>query len=178
MTDTPTPAAPATVVPATVAVPAPVSEPQAVDQLPEWARTALTKANSEAAKYRTERNDAVNTVKTDLTAAFETQLAQVTAAHEATKADLAKAAVDMLKVQAALTADVPAASALEFASLLQGNTPEEITAHAAKVKALFGGVSAAPARTPAVDLSPSGDNNPLALNGDPLLESLKNKLGI
>ncbi|MFD1048363.1 hypothetical protein ACFQ1S_23920, partial [Kibdelosporangium lantanae] len=66
---------------------------------------------------------------------------------------------------------------LEFASLLQGTTEAEITAHAEKVKALFGGVTTTPARTPAVDLSPSGDNA-LALNGDPLLQSLKNKLGI
>jgi hypothetical protein len=140
----------------------------------EWYEGELRKVRAEAAKYRTAKNEAVDAAKAEVAAEWQAKLDAAEKAHGETRAQLSKSEVDLLKVRAALDADVPAKSALKFASLLQGTTEEEIKAHAEEVRGLFG---AASGRVPAVDPSPTGAGA-IPLNGDPLEDALKSALGI
>lgn len=107
------------------------------DELPDWAREKLTKANAEAAKYRTrvkELNDKLKAVE-DASGKVEALTQQATdASAEAETAKLA-----LLKLQTALSVEgIEAKNASEFADLLQGSTEDELKAHAEKVKKLLG----------------------------------------
>lgn len=73
--------------------------------LPDWARAKLTKANKEAAGYRTKLRDAES--------ANELQLE---------------------RWRVALRAGVQPEHVEEFAKILQGNSPEELAAHAESIK--------------------------------------------
>jgi len=126
------------------------------DDLPDWARKQLTKANNEAAKYRTrvtELNDKLKGLE-DSSGKVEDLSKQVT--DTSAEADTAKLA--LLKLQIALSVEgVEAKNASDFAELLQGSTEEDLKAHAEKVKKLFGA-----SRSPAVDpsLGRGGDVKP------------------
>ena len=108
------------------------------DELPEWARKKLDKANREAAKYRTTAREAADKAKTDAEAAVAEQLQALSDKHTVLVGDLEKANAELLKLKAAAEAEVPAGQLLDFASLLQGTTAEEIKASAEKAKRLLG----------------------------------------
>lgn len=131
------------------------------DQLPEWAREKMSKANAEAAKYRTERNELAEQL--DVATAFQTQFTEESAAHAETRAALEAKDRELLKLKAVLELDVPAKKASEVAALIQGTNQDEINEHAQKVVALLGANNT---RTPAVDPSPAGASASLALNDD------------
>lgn len=154
-----------------------VQETQTVDELPQWAREKLTKANNEAAKYRNEKNAAVEAAKAAVQADFEAKLAEAVSAKESIESELSDAKLSLAKLTAVLKVGFPSDKAEEYAARVQGTTPEEIAADVAKLRELFGGNNA-PSRTPAVDRSPDGGDDAMALNGDPLLQSLKSALGI
>ncbi|MBM4592062.1 hypothetical protein GS454_01380 [Rhodococcus hoagii] len=148
---------------------------ESVDSLPEWARAAITKANNDAARYRTEKNDAVNAAKALLEPEYEAKLTGAQEAHEETKSQLAAKTVELLKLTTALDLEIPSKSAVKFAALLSGTTEDEIRSHAEEAKALFGGVSTSDRPT---DRSQgSGNTTPLPLNGDPLLDAVKRVVG-
>lgn len=113
-----------------------VKTPETEDELPQWAREKLTKANNEAAKYRVQAKEAAEKAKAaeDLT----TQFAELSDAKAALAAELESVRMGSVKLQAALSVGIPGESATEFAELLKGDTAEEIQAHAEKVKELFG----------------------------------------
>lgn len=95
--------------------PAPVADGN-VDQLPEWARKAIEKANGEAASYRTQLRDAqakLNDQPKDL----ESKVAEL--ADKLAKAE-----------KAALVAKVSKGLPDELIPLLKGDTEEELTAAA------------------------------------------------
>ncbi|MEU4155702.1 hypothetical protein [Actinoplanes sp. NPDC026670] len=98
-------------------------EKDELDELPEWARKRLTKANTEAGKYRTQLRE------------VEQKLAQAKSPEEyeaATKAlreANAKLERDLLVERVARKAKLPE----ELAELLQGSTEEELQAHAKKL---------------------------------------------
>jgi chromosome segregation ATPase len=154
--------------------------PQSVDQLPEWAQTQIRDLRAEAAGYRTQKNDAETRVRTAVEAEFQQQLADANAAKEAAEAQFTGSQLEIKKLRAAFGVLSDGSEELvqradKFASLIQGSTDEEITAHAADLQSLFGSQKI---RTPAVDRSPEGGDPALALNGDPLTQSLKSALGI
>lgn len=146
-----------------------------VDALPEWARNEIAEARQEAAKFRVQKNEAVNEAKEAVKTQFEGQIADLQNKLGATEDELSAKNIELLKLHAAIEAEVPTKYLSKFASLLKGSTAEELTAHAQEVKGLFGKTDA-PVR--AVDPSQGSGNNNLPLNGDPLLASLKAKLGI
>jgi len=156
------------------AVEAPAEAVENSDQLPEWAREKLSKANAEAAKYRTERNAAQEAL--DAAKAFETQLSAEATSHLETKTALEAATLNLLKLTAALEAGVPADKANQVASRIQGTTADEIKADAQVVVGLLG-ASAPAARTPAVDPSPAG-TAPMALNDESALQGKFRELGL
>lgn len=108
------------------------------DALPEWVRDKLTEANKEAAKYRVRAKEATQQAEYEAEQKFSAQLKELTDAKSALEADLNKTRLEAAKLSAAVSVGVSGEQATEFASFLQGETPEEILASAEKAKSLFG----------------------------------------
>lgn len=126
------------------------ADPTRVEDLPQWAQKLITDTRGEAARYRTEKNSAVEQAKAEAKTEAETvvaqQLQELSDKHAVLTVDLDNANATVLKLTAAVEAEVPVTQLLDFASLLQGSTAEEIKESAEKAKRLLG-----PLRTPAVD---------------------------
>lgn len=138
-------------------------------QLPEWAREKLTKANAEAAKYRTERNEAQASL--DAALGLETKLSEESAAHASTKEALEANTLRLLKLEAAIAAEIPHSKTVTFADMLKGASAEELASNAQELKAFFGTGSA---RTSAVDPTPAMKSQDIALNDESgLLSALR-----
>lgn len=106
------------------------------DSLPAWARKRLTKANSEAAKYRTELRAAQDKLQNAKTLdEFNTAVGELTAKVE--QLELADLKRDVLK-----KAELPEA----LAAKLNGKTREELEADAAFYKEL--GITTKASRKP------------------------------
>ncbi|WP_280350351.1 hypothetical protein [Nocardia abscessus] len=161
--NTPDPAAPVT---------APVQTPENVDSLPEWARNKLTEANHEAAKYRVEKNNAVTAAKAEVAAEFETKLADEQAKYGILEQNYAKQAAQLLALEVAIDAKVPHDKTKDFAALLKGETEDELRSHAETLKGLFGKTDT---KDRPVDPT-QGTGNTMPLNGDPILNALKETL--
>lgn len=119
------------------------------DDISDRARKLITEANNEAAKYRTQKNSIEAETSSRLKAEFDEQFKSVSDNLSAVTAERDSASGNYNKLVAALSAGVPGDTAVEFAALLQGNTPEEFKEHAEKLKGMFG----AGGRVKAVDPS-------------------------
>lgn len=108
------------------------------DQLPEWARKAISEANSEAANYRNKAKAAADEAKAEVSAQFNEQIKALSDEKSAITAERDTASASYNKLIAALEAGVPGDTAVEFAALLQGSNKDEYKAHADKLKAMFG----------------------------------------
>lgn len=122
---------------------------QNTDQLPDWARKAISDANSEAASYRSKAKTAADEAKAEVAAQFDEQIKTLSGEKSAITAERDTASSNYNKLVAALGAGVPGETAVEFAALLQGNTLDEFKEHAEKLKGMFG----AGGRVKAVDPS-------------------------
>jgi hypothetical protein len=127
----------------------------------------------EAAKYRTEKNEAVAAAKAELAAKYDQALAAKDSEFEAVRNDMSAREIELVKLRTALQAGIPSSDVLDVVELVQGSDEESISESVARVKALIG---KAPDRDRPVDPS-QGSGNTLPLNGDPLLESLKKIVG-
>jgi vacuolar-type H+-ATPase subunit H len=114
------------------------STPQNSETLPDWARKAISDANSEAANYRNKAKTAADEAKAEVTATFNEQLKALSDEKSAITVDRDNATSNYEKLVVALQAGVPGDTAVEFAALLQGNSAEEFKAHADKLKGMFG----------------------------------------
>jgi hypothetical protein len=128
----------------------------------------------EAAKYRTEKNDAVAAAKAELAAQFDNALAAKDTEFEELKQNVSARELELIKLRAALAAGIPSEDVLEVVTLIQGDSEESISESVNRVKALIG---KAPAKDRPIDPS-QGSSNSIPLNGDPLLESLKKIVGV
>lgn len=151
--------------------------PQSKAELPQWVQDELTEARNEAAKYRTQKNEAVEAAKAEVTESFSKRVEELEAALSAKDGEAAGSRNEVERLKAALEAGIGADKVLGFADLLKGENPEELRSHAEELKKLFtnGEVSKS---TPAFDPSQGQSSNELPLNGDPLLNSLKAALHI
>ena len=127
----------------------------------------------EAAKYRTEKNEAVAAAKAELAAKYDQALAAKDSEFEAIRNDMSAREIELVKLRTALQAGIPSEDVLEVVELVQGQDEESISESVNRVKQLIG---KAPTRDRPVDPS-QGSGNTLPLNGDPLLESLKKIVG-
>lgn len=152
------------------------SEP-ANEALPDWAREQLTKANREAAKYRTEKNEAVDAAKAEAEAAFRERIEGLEAQIAEKESEGSAARTEVDRIKAALGAGISSSKVVSFAELLRGDSPEELSAHAEELKQLFGTDQKSEESHKATDPS-QGSGNHLPLNGDPLLAAIKGKLNI
>lgn len=144
-------------------------ETQNKGDLPDWARQEITDANNEAARYRVEKNDAVAAGKAQVQQEYEAKLADAQTRQDEIQADLDVALVENKKLIAAINQGIPTDAIVDFASLLNGTSDEELSSHAEKVKALF---AKTPRKDPPTDPS-QGSGNHMPLNGDPILDAIK-----
>lgn len=127
----------------------------------------------EAAKYRTERNEAVANVKAELQSQFEAQLSAKDSEFGELKSALSAREVELLKLKSVLAAGIPADDVLTVADLVQGSDEETVSESVNRVKSLIG---KNPSKDRPVDPS-QGSGNTIPLNGDPLLETIKRMVG-
>lgn len=130
----------------------------------------------EAAKYRTEKNDAVTAAKDSVDRDWATKVTGVEEKSSALEAELGDAWVYAAKIEAAVAAGVPSDKLLAFVQILKGSDQATIDASVESARALFGGFSTAVRATDPTQ--GSGSIPALGLNSDDLLNSVKSKLGI
>jgi hypothetical protein len=140
--------------------------------VPDWARKQISEANAEAAKYRTERNNIEAETKAKLTADFDTQFKTLSDEKSAITAERDSAASELTKLKVALAAGIPGETAVEFAALLQGKDTDEMTAHATKLKEMFG----APKSQKAIDPSHGASGQGAASGADQFAALIQSKL--
>lgn len=127
----------------------------------------------EAAKYRTERNEAVEKVKAELQSQFESQLSAKDSEFSELQSELSSRQLELLKLKSIISAGIPVEDVLTVADLVQGDDETTVSESVERVKSLIG--KAAPKARP-VDPS-QGSGNSIPLNGDPILESIKRIVG-
>jgi hypothetical protein len=119
---------------------------QDASTLPQWARDAITKANREAANYRTQ----VNELKPQadqfkaLEEASKSEAQRLAEAAQAAQRDAETARADAIRYKAAATHGIAA----EFFDLLGSGSEEEVTARAEKIASLAAAQAAAAPVTP------------------------------
>jgi hypothetical protein len=119
---------------------------QNANELPEWARKAISDANSEAASKRVELRTKID----ELTAA-NSKITEIGAEKDAAVKAKADAENALLKLTVALAAGIPGEKAAAVAERLKGVTEDELTADARSLVETFGtGDFETP---PAIDLS-------------------------
>lgn len=138
---------------------------------------AVADANAEAAKYRVEKKEAVEAAKQEVTASFDTRIAELEAELTAKVTDAEGEAVtartDAAKLRATIQAGISADKALDFAELLKGDTEDDLVSHAESLKALFTEDKAPETKQGATDPTQGQvGKNVIPLNGDPLLAAI------
>lgn len=106
-----------------------------VAELPEWAQQELSRARSEAAKYRRERNTLQKSLQDKDTSDTDTQSR---GEIERLTGELDAAQRDAAKLRAALAADIPPPFIADFAARLVGDTDDELLADAQRLRELIG----------------------------------------
>lgn len=142
--------------------------------LPDWARAELDEARNEAKRYRLEKNEALANAKTIVEAEYANKLTEAASTYSELEVKFAQKSDRVAKLEAVINAGIPSDVVLDVANLVQGSTEDEIAASVESIKGIF---SRDPKRPPLVDPT-QGSTPPLPLNGDPLLNALKDKLGI
>lgn len=132
----------------------PAAKPSNTDELPEWARQQISSANAEAASNRVQLREANNALK-----AAQEQVASLTSAQTQAVTASASIQTDFDKLVTAIQADVPNEHVFAFAKTLQGNSAEELAAHADSLKSMF---SLSQAASPAYDRSQGQSGDPLS----------------
>ena len=124
--------------------------------LPEWGRRAISDANAEAARYRLAAKTAADDAKAAAKAEFDKQLQVLVSEKTSIAGERDNAVTGLTKLKVAIAADVPGEQAVVFADLLQGSTEDELKAHAAQLKEMFGTPAG---KQRATDKSQSAGNN-------------------
>lgn len=127
----------------------------------------------EAAKYRSERKDAVERAKAEVIRDYEGKLSERESAFNELQGQLSDRGLELLKLKAVISEGIPVEDVLDVAALIQGSDEESVSESVRRVKSLL---DKAPVRERPVDPS-QGSGNVLPLNGDPLLESVKRMVG-
>lgn len=130
----------------------------------------------EAAAARVAKKDAVDAAVKAANEAHQAELAARDTALTELQNELANAKIELEKLYVTIDSNVPSDKVRAFASLIQGTDTETITASAKSAYELAGGFST---KSPAIDPTQGfGGRDPLPLNGDPILQALKNAVGM
>lgn len=139
-----------------------------------FSRDYVESLRSEAAKYRTEKNGAVEAAKDALTKDYEGKLAEKDTVLADLQKQTAVTSLELLKLKTVLEAQVPVADVLEVVQLVQGDNEADVKASVERVKNLL--AKGQPAPTPATDPTQGRGGPAIPLNGDPVLNLLKNAI--
>lgn len=128
------------------------------NSLPQWARDAITKANREAASYRTQVNELKPKAEqfTALEEASKSEAQRLAEAAQTAQRDAETARAEAIRYKAAATHGISA----DYFDLLGSGTEDEINARAEKIAALAAAQAAAtqtappPATRPVEQLRP------------------------
>lgn len=130
---------------------------------------------SEAAKYRTEKNEAVERAKAEVIKDYEAQLSDKESAFNQIQTDLSERSLELLKLKAIVSEGIATSDILDVLALVQGTDEATVSESVKRVKSLMG---KAPERDRPTDPSQgTGNNEPLPLNGDPLLKKIMEIVG-
>jgi hypothetical protein len=146
---------------------------QEVDTAETFSREYVQELRNEAAKYRTEKNNAVEAARAEVIKDYETKLAQKDGSLSEMETEVSARSLELLKLKMVLNEGIPTEDVLDVVSLVQGADEETVSESVKRVKSLIG-------RKPPADrpVDPSqGTGNVLPLNGDPLLEMVKSMVG-
>lgn len=156
------------------ATPAVVDKPLEVQ--PKLFDEAYVKSlREEAAAARVAKKDAVDAAIKEANDAFQAELASKDTAYTELQNELANAKVELEKLYVTIDANVPSDKVRAFTAILQGSDSESIQASAKAAYELAGGFAS---KSPAFDPTQGfGGRDPLPLNGDPILQALKNAVG-
>lgn len=151
-------------------------EVQNVEDLPEWAQKAIEKANKEAAKYRVRARDAADEVTKTLEAKHREEVESLREKYEGALFESESTKLRLTRQSVALEMGVPADKVAQFAERLRGESEEELRADAKELYSVMGlDDTRKTGKSRLTDPSQSAGH--LALNGDPLLESVRRVLG-
>jgi biopolymer transport protein ExbD len=130
----------------------------------------------EAAAARVAKKDAVDAAIKEVGEAHSAELASRDTAYTELQTELAQAKIELEKLYISIDANVPSDKVRAFADLLKGSDTETIQASAKSAYELAGGFAK---KSPAFDPTQGfGGRDPLPLNGDPILQAIKNAVGI
>lgn len=148
----------------------PPNQPTTVDELPEWARDKLTKANNEAASYRVKAREAKEEADREAEAKYAEKI-------QSLEDEKAQEALSRTKFDIAIESKVPVEQISDFVGALNGSNEAELRESAKKVQSLM---ATKPQADEPVDESQGqgGGENATSLNGDPLMRMINDKLGI
>jgi hypothetical protein len=146
---------------------------QEAPKVESFSKEYVQELRNEAAKYRTEKNDAVERAKADVVKDYEGKLSEREASFKELQGELSVRALELLKLKAVVAAGIPSEDVLDVVSLVQGSDEETVSESVARVKSLIG---KNPPKDRPVDPS-QGTGNVLPLNGDPLLNMVKRVVG-
>jgi hypothetical protein len=138
-----------------------------------FSREYVQELRNEAAKYRTEKNNAVEAARAEVIKDYEAKLAQKDGSLSEMESEVSARSLELLKLKMVLNEGIPTEDVLDVVSLVQGADEETVSESVKRVKSLIG-------RKPPADrpVDPSqGTGNVLPLNGDPLLETVKRLVG-
>jgi hypothetical protein len=153
---------------------APAAAPVASTAPETFSKEYVQELRQEAANYRVQKNEAVESAKAAVTQQFQGQLAEKDVTITQLQNDLQSVQLELEKVRIAIEAKVPSEKVLAFAQFLQGSDPDAIKASAATATELFGGFDS---KSPAYDPTQGSGGGVIPLNGDPLLNMLKKVVG-
>lgn len=130
----------------------------------------------EAADARVSKRDAVEAARTEVKTEYEGKLAEASVAYTELENLLAAKDLELQKVYAAIAVEVPSDKVRAFAEILKGEDEESIAESAKTNLQLFGGFNS---KSPAFDPTQgTGGRKELPLNGDPILNAIKQAVGI
>lgn len=138
-----------------------------------FSKEYVQELRNEAAKYRTEKNDAVERAKADVIKDYESKLSEKESAFNELQGELSARGLELLKLKAVVSAGIPSDDIMDVVTLVQGADEETVSESVKRVKSLIG---KNPPKDRPVDPS-QGSGSHLPLNGDPLLETVKRIVG-
>lgn len=139
-----------------------------------FSKEYVQELRNEAARYRTQKNEAVEVAKTSVAKEFEAKLAEKDVALTELQNQFTEAQIELQKLYVALDAQVPSDKVRAFAAILKGSDAESLSESAKSAKELFGGLTTA---SPAYDPTQGSGGGAVPLNGDPILAALKKAVG-
>ncbi|GAB3475306.1 hypothetical protein [Amycolatopsis cihanbeyliensis] len=107
------------------------------DDVPQWVRDKLNKANEEAAKYRVRAKEATEKAREEATQQFSAEVAKLSDEKAALSAELGQKSLELAKVRTAIDKGVPGEHIMRFAGLLQGEDEEALKAYADEIWPMF-----------------------------------------